>query len=496
MDIPLIARFALLSLLPTISPMGGVSTAAAQCGSVELRPWPDPTVEVNFGHAVAAEGDRVLVGAPSDRTALGQTGSATLFQWNGSVWVPEARLLAAEGGTSDQFGWSVAIDGSACVVGAISRNQGTVYMFRFDGAAWSEEQSFSGSLSLKSYGRSVAIEGDRILVGVPGATSQGGSTGAVDYYEYRSGTWSRRQRIVASDAAAADSFGFDVALDGDRAVVGARGHLDAGTTTGAVYVFTFDGTAWVEEQKLVASDAQSLMQLGYSVDLEGDVIVAGAPEDGSAAVDAGAVYVFRHDGLFWQEEAKRTASDASASDHFGYSVALDGDAFIVGARFAAVSRSHSGAAYVFRRMGGVWSEESKLTAKIPYASQGFGREVDAWQGRVLVGAPYVRRNSAYVKGLPTFSLEAEPTVAPPGNDVLLTAKHGAPLQPILLVNTQVNDVRDYLPLLLGTFDAQGQWTIAGTVPPGTSGTELFLQAIGFLPCGAIDGSNWEGLTIP
>ena len=156
------------------------------------------------------------------------------------------------------------------------------------------------------------------------------------------------EKLLASDGAAGDSFGTYVSVDGDTAVIGARNDDDNGHNSGAVYVFVRNGGVWTEQQKLLASDGVAGDQFGWSVSVDGNTAVIGAP----FAEGDGAAYVFVRNGSVWSEQQKLFASDGLAVD-FGWSVSVDGDTAVIGDDEA---HDYTGAAYVFVRSGGVWSE--------------------------------------------------------------------------------------------------------------------------------------------
>ncbi|MCG7850787.1 MAG: PEF-CTERM sorting domain-containing protein, partial [ANME-2 cluster archaeon] len=122
-------------------------------------------------------------------------------------------------------------------------------------------------------------------------------------------------------------------------VVGAYGDDDGGSCSGSAYVFTRSGTTWTEQQKLTASDPAVNDLFGNSVSVDGDTIVVGVLFDDDGGSLSGSAYVFTRSGTTWTEQQKLTASDATAGDHFGCSVSVDGDTIVVG--------SDSGSAYVF-----------------------------------------------------------------------------------------------------------------------------------------------------
>jgi len=142
-----------------------------------------------------------------------------------------------------------------------------------------------------------------------------------------------------------------VAVDGDTAVVGAyRDDAPAsGLDSGAAYIFLFDGTEWIEQTKLTASDAEQFDRFGYAVAIRGDTIVVGANQDAAAAtaLNSGAAYIFLFDGTDWIEQTKLAPADLQDDDRFGVSVALSADTAAVGAYQADAPDVDSGAVYVF-----------------------------------------------------------------------------------------------------------------------------------------------------
>ena len=180
--------------------------------------------------------------------------------------------------------------------------------------------------------------------------------------------WTQEHKLTAGDAAAGDDFGWSVALSGDAALVGAWADDDAGPASGAAYVYRYDAGSgqWAEAQKLTAGDAEGGANFGWAVALDGDVAVVGAGFDDDNGPGAGAAYVFRYDAGAgaWVEEQKLLASDGTPTDRFGHAVAVEGDVAVVGAAQDDDVAAYAGSAYVFRYDPGTgrWTEEQKLTA--------------------------------------------------------------------------------------------------------------------------------------
>ena len=159
-------------------------------------------------------------------------------------------------------------------------------------------------------------------------------------------------KLVASDGAASDFFGYSVAIDGDVMVVGAHGDDDKGSTSGAAFVCQHDGAGplsagWTQHVKLVASDGVGDDWFGRSVAIDGDVVVVGAYRDDDKGDSSGSSYVFQRTCLGWFQKSKLVASDGAMGDLFGYSVAVSGGSVAIGAYYDNDMGAYSGSAYVF-----------------------------------------------------------------------------------------------------------------------------------------------------
>ena len=233
-------------------------------------------------------------------------------------------------------------------------------------------------------GNSVAVDGGTIVVGAPGDAA---GVGAAYVFTRSASTWTQVAKLTASDGAAGDGFGWSVAIDGDTLVVGAPlSTVDGAAFRGAAYVFTGAGASWTQASKLIASDGALADSLGFAVAIDGDAIVVGAPFEGTDSVpQRGAAYVFARSGSgsgVRSEAAKLMAGDGAASDLFASSVAIDGGTIVIG---AFLSNSGQGSAYVFTAAGASWTQSAKLTASDGAAGDFFGT-VDIDGDTIVVGA--------------------------------------------------------------------------------------------------------------
>ena len=361
-----------------------------------------------FGSSVAVSGGVAVVGARYDDDNGHRSGSAYVFRNDGSNWGQEAKLPASDGGEFNYFGSSVGVSGDAAVVGAMwggtgGDYSGAAYVFRYDPgppASWIQETKLlaSDANGWDYFGWSVAIAGDVAVVGAPFNDDNGDYSGSAYVFRYNGSNWVEEQKLLPSDGATEDWFGSAVAVSGDAVVIGAQYvHMDywtggVSTSPGSAYVFRYNGSNWVEEQKLVASDGAVADEFGCSVAVSGDVAVIGAHRDddacpgGEAYCDSGSAYVFRYDGLNWVEQQKLLASDTATRDEFGWSVALDGDTAVIGSYRDDDFGHDSGSAYTFHFDGASWVETQKLLASDSARADHFGISVAVSGDTTVVGA--------------------------------------------------------------------------------------------------------------
>lgn len=312
----------------------------------------------------------------------------------GENFLNTAKLTADDGAANDSFGVPSAIDGTTAVVGG----GGKVYVYVKSGAAWAQQQKLTPSDGAPGtyFGNSVAIDGDTLVVGAFGGTTAQGSA----YVFVRSGTtWAEQQKIVASDGGIGDGFGFDVAINGDSFISGSP---LMSSIQGAAYVFVRSTGVWAQQQKLTAADGAAGDRFGYDVAIDGDTALIGAVEDDVTFGDEGSAYVFLRTGAAWAQQQKLIAADGAGGDGFGNAVGISGNSVIVGAPFATVSVLSQGAAYVFVRSGATWTQQQKLTAPDAGSIDFLGFSVGISGDTVIAGADEddiisnMNQGSAYV----------------------------------------------------------------------------------------------------
>lgn len=397
--------------------------AQGQCEIAKLLAS-DGTADDNLGFSVAISGDRAIAGAPLDGKNGVASGSAYIYRFDpeNSTWTEEVKLLASDGAPYDDFGWSVAIDGEVAVVGAFGNTDngffsGSAYVYRYDpdASGWVEEIKLLPSDGMVNgwFGQAVAISGDVIVIGAPGDGENGFGAGAAYIFRYDPDTsnWLEETKLLASDGNKSSFFGKVVAIDGGGLlIVGAFGHDDNGTGSGAAYIFRFDPKQrlWNEEAELLDPDGAPFDNFGDEVDIFGHLAIVGAPDDDDNGGLSGTAFIFRFDplaapGSKWIQESKLLASDGDVFDSFGNGVAIGDRVAVVGASGHEGNALNSGAAYVFHfdPKSSQWLEVSEILASDVVENHGFGGGV-ALSGSLAIIAAHgdddngINAGSAYI----------------------------------------------------------------------------------------------------
>ena len=389
-----------------------------------------------FGDSVGIAGNTAVVGAPLQESLDNQSVSITNGGWGHTFsrgsggWSYDEFLAVSNPQVEGRLGSSVAVAGSTVMAGAPSYTQNnntdpgeiTIASKSSLTDPWATEFTKTGQFGNDLFGRSVALDTGIAVVGAPGALigSDALAGKAYLYTKDNSGVWGPAATAIWSagaNAGAGTIFGSSVAVDGNTVVIGSPGE---DSSSGAAYVFTKDALGIWSAVRLTASDRANADSFGRWVAVDGDFVVVGAWQDDDGGTDSGSVYVFTKPSGGWGAwsglsstdksalTAKLTASDAAADDHFGWSVAVDGDNVVVGAYGNDDNGNDSGSVYLFTKPSGGWvtaTETVKLTAPDGTADDNFGDSVAAGGGRAIVGAPgdESETGAAYVFSIPTWT---------------------------------------------------------------------------------------------
>lgn len=411
-------------------------------------------------------GMRVCAYDSSANTTNGDYVYATTIQ---SGWNQEAYIKASNGENADGIGMMTSLSGDTLAVGIYyedsnqttitngatgssdnsSANSGAVYVFKRNGAIWSQEAFIKAANSDAgdSFGYSVSVSGDTLAVGANveksnqttitnGVTASSDNSltnaGAAYVYKRSGASWAQEAYIKSVNTQSNHFMGSSIAINGETLAVGARGDCSNQTTitngasgnsdcsnitSGAIFIYKRSGVTWSQEAYIKASNNEAWDQLGEgSIALSADTLAVGVYQEDSnqttitngatassdnSNTDSGAVYIYKRSGISWSQEAYIKAVNNGAGDYFGNSVSLSGDTLAVGTyredsnqttltngstASSDNSSADSGAVYVYKRSGSTWTQEAYLKAVNSESGDYFGYKVSLSGNTLAVGS--------------------------------------------------------------------------------------------------------------
>ena len=372
-----------------------------------------------YGTEVDIHETLMIVGAPNDGVSSSSAGgSAYIYEQSGGTWNLMAKIRSNDSIINVNFGAAVAISNDFAIIGDPDEaDRGASYIFEKSGSSWTQIAKVEAIVPTFNdrFGDDVEIDGDWIFIGAHKEEENAAGSdnvswaGSVFVYSYDGDDWNFNHKMVPSDRlepeASTQQFGFSLAADGGKLIVGAYQRSD-GTSSdvGAVYFFEENGGVWTENVILRPGDGVGSDFFGWDVDLKGSTAVVGALNhdfdlSGSDFKgESGAAYFMTYNGTTWLAGGKLVWSDRDNGDYFGSSVAVtpDEEKIIVGmyednTQFEfdgeVYNKSECGAAVVFTKdMGGVFNETQRITPSIKATSDRFGNSMAASNTSLVIAA--------------------------------------------------------------------------------------------------------------
>jgi hypothetical protein len=319
----------------------------------------NPAWEDRFAQALAADRSRLVVGRDQADEGASDAGAVTVFRRSGYHFKREAEIVSSDAGNNDGFGCAVAISGTTILIGASRDDEGalidagsaTIWQWRDN--AWELQAKLipPDAASADWFGSAVAIDAGVAAIGAYGDDDRGEKCGAVFTYRLEDGAWILDQKLVPNDLAAGDWFGFSLALSGDLLAVGAPRDDVGGESNGSVRIFRRARTGWVHETTLRPAVGSVTSWFGYALAADGARLLIGIPGDDRGGESSGVAALFERIGGQWLQRAFLAANSPVADELFGSSVAVRGDFAAVGRLVTEDGELSSGRAWVFR-LGG------------------------------------------------------------------------------------------------------------------------------------------------
>jgi hypothetical protein len=376
---------------------------------------------IYFGYSVALseDGNTAIVGGIGDNA---NAGAVWVYIRSNGVWIPEVKLIGTGATVNASQGFSVAIsaDGNTAIVGGLGDNTniGAVWIFVKSGGVWSQQ----GNKLVGTDGIGISQQGCAVSLSADGNTAIVGGfrdnafAGAVWIFTRNGNVWSQQgNKIVVNDAIGNSRFGISVDLssDGNTAIIG--GHTD-NANAGAAWIFTRSGNTWTSQTKLTGSGAIGSARFGRSVSIssDGNTAIIGGYEDDAAK---GAVWVYTRSGSTWTQQGNKligSGATGNASQGFSISLSADGNTAVVG---GIDDNAFAGAAWVFIRSGGVWSQSgNKLFGSdaVGIANQGGAVAISPDGNTIIVGgiADNTNKGAAWVFVPGTTSIQQSSNETP------------------------------------------------------------------------------------
>ncbi len=255
----------------------------------------DGVAEDRFGYSVSIHGDTAAIGA----RLADITGASYIFTRTNNTWTQQAKLIPSDGNGGEQFGCSISIHGDAVLIGAYHDfaplyNSGSAYLFTRNNGLWSEHQKLipsDGDFG-DSFGYAVSIENDTAVIGALWNKDAGFASGSAYVFTRNDEHWTEQAKLLPTDLAAGDTFGLSVSISENTILIGSQGHDDNGSSSGASYIFTRNNTVWTQQAKILPNDGDENDVFGGSVSISGNTTVLGAQGYDHFSNNSGTAYVF------------------------------------------------------------------------------------------------------------------------------------------------------------------------------------------------------------
>ncbi len=395
-------RFTLPSIrisMILVTAMATVSFAErSKIAQSEVRLEPsgaEPVAHDQFGAvtAMSANGNTLAVAGPTtDDGGISEVGAVFIFDRVQNNWVQTARLFPGDAIEDETFAFNIAIseDGNTVIATGLDhnglfRNQGAVYVYQRSNGTWTQQAELlsptpGNQTFFGSWG--LSISGNTIAAGDLG-NAVNGFTPGIDVFTLVNGVWQ-----LSTTVQLPDEFDFSpasVSLSNGTLAVGTG--FDGSVPGGFAYVFGMANGTWTLQAKLAASDPTFGSRFGSIVQTDGNSLLVGAPQAAGNSIVSGAAYVFTKRGGGWTQQAKLIAADGVFGDGFGAGVALSGGTAAIGAiNHATNAGSGAGTVYLFQLKDGNWAHVAKIAGSDVAAGGQFGTSVTLENGTLLVGA--------------------------------------------------------------------------------------------------------------
>jgi len=349
----------------------------------------------NFGRSVAISGNYAVGGAKGDDDKGGNAGAVYMLHYDGKKWAQKQKIIPDDAQINDYFGCAVAIDERVAIFGSYGSDgagskSGTAYIYSLNASGWQEAQKLTADDAQANdyFGFAVDISENYAIIGAYGDDDKASMAGSAYIFERQTdNTWVQQQKLVDEQGDRNDQFGYAVAISESHAIVGAYRDDDKGDSSGSAMIYKRDQGMWILQAKLFANDGQPNDYFGYDVAISGDYAVVGAYRcDDESRNNVGGAYIFKYDRGIWNFQIKLVPIQGTSNDYFGASVDLVGTRLLIGAYGDDEKGSTSGASYLYILEGDQWNMLKKYYASDGSSYDYFGYDIAVGDQGLIMGA--------------------------------------------------------------------------------------------------------------
>jgi hypothetical protein len=306
---------------------------------------------------------------------------------NTNSWILTSKITPMDGAEGDRFGSSLSLQNDLMVIssyfdGDNGYHSGSAYIFSYINNNWTETTKLlaNDGQSTDYFGISTKIANNRIAIGsIRNSNGNGNRAGAVYLYSYINGSWIQSEKLITTDGEFGDQFGLSIDVQNNKLYIGAfDDDMPYAGDVGSAYIFDISQNPAIQDTKIEPRQGARNENLGFSVDLSNEFSVVGTPFDFISPSNLGSVYVYKKIGTKWFVYDKLIANDIENVSGFGYSVSIQGNHILVGAPF-------SKSAFVFELISGTWTQIAKLTPSEDIINSKFGFTVSLYGTQAFVG---------------------------------------------------------------------------------------------------------------
>ncbi|MEO9965783.1 MAG: T9SS type A sorting domain-containing protein [Reichenbachiella sp.] len=350
----------------------------------------------HYGWATAVNAEWMIIGSPHSTTIDGvDAGEVHIYQLQSGVWQEFQELRNESGASFENFGYSVAINGSWMAVGVVGSFHwgpfsGAVLLYNFNGSEWVLEREYYPAVEMPNqwFGYSLDMNDDFLVVGSINSNGKNVESGDVFVYQDYKSRQSIPTSLAQSSNLSHDNFGYAVGISsGNEIIVGAPDYDGESESSGQAYIYTYSRERWNKSAILTSEEEGVSDMFGVSVAISDTKALVGSLLGNGTTKNSGTAYYFERENNRWTRIQKLNADNGLLNEYFGATVKIVDDIIAIGAPKATVDgQKHAGKLYSFTSDGNTWTQAKEIFEPVPKSDNHFGSGIALGSGQIIVSA--------------------------------------------------------------------------------------------------------------